>query len=132
MINYCEADHLDRETQQQLGSFYTPKELAEKMARLLDWKPGQKIIDVCCGKGNLFVACLNIYPQLTNDLIYGIDIDKKAIEFCIKKFPGGHFRVGDCLEDDIRSDHFWKEREYSTQSYQDFCKKNKPPFKFGL
>jgi predicted RNA methylase len=134
-MNYWEelnrTDHLSKEEAQEQGSFYTPRELAVKMAKLLDWKPGQKILDPCCGRGALFQACKEIY-DVPNDLLYGVDIDPHAIEFCTTMFPGGRFMLGDCLEDDITFDHFWKPREYVTQSYEEFCLTNKPPFKFGV
>ncbi|MDR0675789.1 MAG: SAM-dependent methyltransferase [Elusimicrobiota bacterium] len=132
-MKYEVSDHLDKDQKQDLGAVYTPEELAISMAKKLNWKKGQKVLDVCCGKGNLFVAVLEVYEKdgITNDNLYGIDIDPKAIEFCINKFPGGHFRVGNCLTDDFTLDHFWKEREYNTQSYEEYCVKNRPPFKFG-
>jgi type I restriction-modification system DNA methylase subunit len=112
-MKYEQSDHLDDETQKEFGSIYTPKELALKMAKLLKWKEGP-ILDPCVGKGNLFVACLEIYKSLKNDDLYGVDLDSEAIKFCIKKFPGGHFQVGNCLEDDLADDDFWSKNPFDT------------------
>jgi phospholipid N-methyltransferase len=131
---YETSDHLDKTQKQDLGAVYTPRELAVKMAKKLEWKNGQKVLDVCVGKGNLFVAMIEVWGPdgLTNDNLYGVDIDPEAIKFCVTKFPGGHFRVGNCLTDDFTSDHFWKDRDYVDQTYVDFCKNHPPPFKFGV
>jgi hypothetical protein len=119
-MNYEVADHLDKQDQQSQGSFYTPQELAEKMARELRLKESDRsdwsdfrVLDPTVGKGNLFVAVLNEYSWLTNDNLYGCDIDEEAIRFCIEKFPGGHFQVGDCLKDDITDDEFWAKDPFS-------------------
>ena len=105
-FEYSNADHLDKKTKQQQGSFYTPREIAIKMAKMLEWKPGQTILDPCVGSANLMVACMEVYPELTEDLLYGVDIDPEAIRMCIKKFPKGHWQVGDCLKDPITNDKF--------------------------
>ena len=65
------------------------------------------MIDPCCGTGNLLAAALNTYKWIDEEDIYGVDIDPRAIDFCIKKFPCGHFQVGDCLLEDITDDKFW-------------------------
>jgi type I restriction-modification system DNA methylase subunit len=107
-MNFEIADHLTKEKQQAQGSFYTPVEISINMAKKLGLKQKGKILDSCCGKGNLFVAVLNEYDFISNDDLYGVDIDAEAIAFCINKFPGGHFQVGNCLEDDLTDDDFWK------------------------
>ena len=130
-MKFEQADHLDKSSKQEQGSFYTPEKLAKKMAKMLKWKSGN-ILDPCCGKGNLFVACLEIYEDkgLTNDLLYGVDIDPEAIKFCIEKFPGGHFQVGNCLTDDITADEFWQKDPF--EILDDYYKKiGGKPFKFG-
>jgi SAM-dependent methyltransferase len=126
------SNHLSKEEAQKQGSFYTPRELAIQMAKKLKWKPTKKVLDPCCGRGALFQSCLEVYPQLTNNLLFGIDIDPIAIQFCIDHFPNGNFRVGNCLEDDFNSEHFWKKRDYPTQSYKEYCEKHPKPFKFGV
>ncbi len=42
---------------QSAGEFYTPREVAVVMARILDPQPGQTIYDPCCGSGGLLIKC---------------------------------------------------------------------------
>jgi len=112
-MDYEIADHLNKEEAQSQGSFYTPEKLAIKMAKMLKLKEKCKVLDPCCGKGNLFVAVLNTYDFISNEDLYGVDIDPEAIKFCIEKFPGGNFQVGNVLEDDITNDEFWNKEPFS-------------------
>jgi type I restriction-modification system DNA methylase subunit len=126
------TDHLTKEEAQKQGSFFTPKELALNMAQRLEWKPGQKVVDPCVGKGALLQACKEVYSQITEDLFYGIDIDSEAIKFCKEHFPGGHFQVGNCLVDDFTNDVFWQKDSF--ESFDDYKKRigYKEKFKFGV
>lgn len=121
--------NLTKEERQAAGAFHTPKNLAMTMAKRLFPKyikcktkaeiierfgdegrkflDGFNLIDPCCGTGNLLAAALNTYKWIDEEDIYGVDIDPRAVEFCIQKFPRGHFQVGDCLTDDITNDAFW-------------------------
>lgn len=117
-MEYATTDHLTKEEAQELGSFYTPKDLAEDMAKKLNIQPKEnlKILDPCVGKGNLLVAIKNIYPFVKDENLYGIDIDKEAIRYCRKKFPQGHFIIGDVLSLhlDVMSADDWKLQEKLT------------------
>lgn len=42
---------------QSAGEFYTPREVAVVMARILDPKPGATVYDPCCGSGGLLIKC---------------------------------------------------------------------------
>ncbi len=42
---------------QSAGEFYTPREVAILMARLLNPQPGQTVYDPCCGSGGLLIKC---------------------------------------------------------------------------
>ncbi len=42
---------------QSAGEFYTPREVAILMARILEPKPGMGIYDPCCGSGGLLIKC---------------------------------------------------------------------------
>ena len=42
---------------QSAGEFYTPREVAQLMARLLDPQPGMEVYDPCCGSGGLLIKC---------------------------------------------------------------------------
>jgi len=42
---------------QSAGEFYTPREVAILMARLLDPQPGETVYDPCCGSSGLLIKC---------------------------------------------------------------------------
>ena len=42
---------------QSAGEFYTPREVALLMARILDPQPGMTAYDPCCGSGGLLIKC---------------------------------------------------------------------------
>lgn len=113
-IEYFEkgAVHLSRKEKQKQGAIYTPRELAESMAKQLDLKERKPILDPCVGYGQLLAAVMNTYDFIEYEDLYGIDIDEEAIKFCIEKFPGGHFQVGDILVDDYTDDAFWEKNPF--------------------
>jgi type I restriction enzyme M protein len=50
---------------QSAGEFYTPREIAVLMARILDPQPGETIYDPCCGSGGLLIkAHLRLMEKL--------------------------------------------------------------------
>ncbi|HHY78850.1 MAG TPA: SAM-dependent DNA methyltransferase [Thermoanaerobacter sp.] len=55
---------------QSAGEFYTPKEVAILMARILDPQPGMTVYDPCCGSGGLLIKChlrlLEVYGERQN------------------------------------------------------------------
>lgn len=131
---YCDNSATDlcltREECKLAGAVHTPKKLAIHMARKLfpqyikcktkaeiiekfgqdgiEFLTDFKLIDPCCGTGNLLAAALNVYKWMDEEDIYGVDIDPRAVEFCMRKFPHGHFQVGDCLLEDLTDDKFWE------------------------
>ena len=42
---------------QSAGEFYTPREVAVLMARMLEPEPGREVYDPCCGSGGLLIKC---------------------------------------------------------------------------
>jgi len=42
---------------QSAGEFYTPGEIGEIMAKVLEPEPGMEIYDPCCGSGGLLIKC---------------------------------------------------------------------------
>lgn len=42
---------------QSAGEFYTPREVAILLARILEPKPGMTVYDPCCGSGGLLIKC---------------------------------------------------------------------------
>jgi len=75
------------------GIFYTNPALAEEM--LCELKPAKDatIMDPCCGTGIfLYVAKKQGYKNL-----FGLDIDKKAVELCLKHINNVSFNVFDSI-----------------------------------
>ncbi|MCP1715466.1 type I restriction enzyme M protein [Methanocalculus alkaliphilus] len=42
---------------QSAGEFYTPREVGQIMARIMDAEPGMEIYDPCCGSAGLLIKC---------------------------------------------------------------------------
>jgi type I restriction enzyme M protein len=42
---------------QSAGEFYTPRQVAVLMARILEARPGQEVCDPCCGPARLLIEC---------------------------------------------------------------------------
>lgn len=121
---------LNKLEKQSAGAFHTPENLAIEMAKKLfpkyiecktkkglikkfgqegaDFLKDFRLIDPCCGTGNLLAAAMNTYKWIDEEDLYGVDIDPRAVDFCIRKFPRGHFQVGDCLLEDLTDDKFWE------------------------
>jgi type I restriction enzyme M protein len=49
-------DRLAQDRHDSLGWFLTPRGIVETMTRLVDPQPGERILDPCCGSGELLVA----------------------------------------------------------------------------
>lgn len=47
------------------GQFFTPRNVVDMMVEILDPKPGEKIIDPCCGSGGFLIAALeHVWKQV--------------------------------------------------------------------
>lgn len=129
----CDLNMTKQECQ-LAGAFHTPKKLAMEMAKELfpkyatrhskcktkaeliakfgeeaiDFLQDFRLLDPCCGTGNLLAAAMNVYKWIDEEDLYGVDIDPRAVDFCMRKFLHGHFQVGDCLLEDLTDDKFWK------------------------
>lgn len=59
------------------GEFYTPAEVSELLAELLDPKPGERICDPACGSGSLLIECGNqVKSKGSNDFaLYGQEVN---------------------------------------------------------
>ncbi len=55
---------------QSAGEFYTPREVAVLMARLMEPEPGMEVYDPACGSGGLLIKChlrlLEVYGETEN------------------------------------------------------------------
>ena len=59
------------------GEFYTPAEVSELLAEILDPRPGERICDPACGSGSLLIKCGNqVKAKGSNDFaLYGQEIN---------------------------------------------------------
>jgi len=60
-----------------------------KLAKRLSIAPGQRVLDVACGKGAWLSILYNMGLEIS-----GLDISQNAIEACKKQMPSGQFHVG--------------------------------------
>lgn len=61
---------------QSAGEFYTPKEVAIMIAKIVDPKPGDEIYDPCVGSGGLLIKCHLIFKEK-----FGDDSSIKPLKF---------------------------------------------------
>lgn len=126
---------------QTAGEFYTPKEVAWLMARLVDPKPGEEIYDPTCGSGGLLLKCqlvlnqknkkdadtpLQLFGQELNPVTYAM----AKMNMIIHDMEG-EIRVGDTLKnpkfleggaikkfDKVTANPMWNQPEYRTEFYE--------------
>lgn len=62
---------------QKAGEFYTPAEVSELIAELIDPKKGDRICDPACGSGSLLIKCANqLLKKGVNDFyLYGQEVN---------------------------------------------------------
>ena len=107
LTDYKTAKHLDVKEKRENGAFYTPPHIALKMAKMTEWQPGETVFDPAVGSGNLLAAMMDTYPDLKEENLFGIDIDRAAIIDCYSLFPKGNFQIGNCLTDPITNIEYW-------------------------
>lgn len=96
--SYIEASNvyessLDRNYKSENGIFYTDLSLAEKMITELRLSKDTVIMDPCCGSGMfLYAAKKHGFNKL-----YGVDLDKDVIRFCINNINNVSFAVYDSI-----------------------------------
>lgn len=72
-----------------------------KLVKRLCVDPGQRVLDVACGKG----SWLSVVQAMGCE-VSGIDISKNAISACKTKMPEGYFHVGKAEELPFTDDQF--------------------------
>lgn len=75
-------------SKKETGKYYTPKDVANVMAKWLIPLQGSKVCDVACGVGNLILSYLDLldkneaYRLIDTNSIYLYDTDATALEIC--------------------------------------------------
>jgi len=137
-----------------LGEFYTPKEVAEVLVRLLDPEPGMEVYDPCCGSGGLLIKChlyfkekyghadvspLHFYGQEISHTAYAI----AKMNMVMYDIQNARVRLGDTLQDPafkeedgslkkfdlVVANPPWNQRGYTEEFYRSDPYKR---FEFGL
>lgn len=57
------------------AKYYTPEAISSALVKLLDFKDNCKVVDICCGSGNLLCAAQKINKTI---ICHGVDVNKKA------------------------------------------------------
>ena len=88
-----------QEERKELGAFYTPAEITIQMIEKLDTLDG-KILDRCCGSGNLLAGCIIAGANPNN--VYGNEYDERFVKLAqqrLNKFgvPEYHIHQGNAL-----------------------------------
>ncbi len=91
------------------GEFYTPREVAELMGRILDPNPGESIYDPACGSGGLLIRTYGAFVKkygsdstLNFPKLYGQEINR--LTFAMAKMNAiihdidAEIRIGDTME----------------------------------
>src|SRR6185312_7130856 len=62
---------------QKAGEFYTPAEVSELIAELIDPKKGDRICDPACGSGSLLIKCANqlLKKDINDFYLYGQEVN---------------------------------------------------------
>ena len=74
-----------KEERKSLDQFFTPPELTIAMIEKMDCDSlaDKKILDPCCGSGNLLMACL--IAGASPNKLYGNDYDKDMVSICRRR-----------------------------------------------
>lgn len=79
------------------------KNIKSKAVKLLDIPPEAKILDACCGTGDIVSLIKLKFP---NSEITGIDFSSQMIEIAKNKNPNINFVLGDITKTQFPSDNF--------------------------
>ena len=79
-----------------IDSYYTPPELAEKLASHVKEIGVQSIADFCIGEGELVKKVLPLFPDAA---VYGVDISEEAISSLQTQYKNWHLGVCDFLDE---------------------------------
>lgn len=76
----------------EMGQFFTPYEICQKMVGLIKPDESDMVLDMCCGMGNFF----NHLPNQHN--VYGFDKDGKAVSVARYLYPDAHIEKCDIVQ----------------------------------
>ncbi len=82
------------------GTHYIIKYLAVKK---LDLPPRTKVLDLCCGTGDIVQIISKIYPR---SKVFGLDFSSEMLKLAKIKHPKGIYILGDCTNLPFQKDEF--------------------------
>lgn len=126
---------------QSAGEFYTPKEVAWLMAKLVDPEQGEEVYDPACGSGGLLIKCQLVIKEKTKGAVeiplqlYGQEIN--PVTYAMAKMNmiihdmEGEIRPGDTLKnpkfleagtikksEKVTANPMWNQKEYTAEFYE--------------
>lgn len=78
----------DKQKKKESGQYYTPNDVSAVMSKWLRTLPGENIVDVGCGTGNLILSYLNLIGKeearrlIKDGRLYLYDLDEVALDIC--------------------------------------------------
>ena len=116
-----------KEERKALGQYFTPAELSIQMVEMTKYDDlsDKKILDPCCGSGNLLAACILAGANPKN--IYGNELDLDMLKLCRKRLdklcdkygfervPEYNLHQGNAMNSDcLKPESFNKDYKYIT------------------
>lgn len=90
-------DYMQRvpiERRKQLGQFFTPRSMRERLLAGVELAPDARIIDPACGTGEFLLTARERFPRAT---LVGIEIDPELARIARANVPDADIRIGDAL-----------------------------------
>lgn len=82
------------ERRKQLGQFFTPRSVRERLLAGLELPPRARILDPACGTGEFLLSARERFPTAA---LVGIEIDPELAHIARTTVPEAEIRVGDAL-----------------------------------
>ncbi|MBL8767345.1 MAG: SAM-dependent DNA methyltransferase [Planctomycetes bacterium] len=89
---YIERVPLER--RKQLGQFFTPRSLRERLLAGIELPPHARVIDPACGTGEFLLTARERFPDAT---LVGVEIDPELAQIARANVPDADIRIGDAL-----------------------------------
>lgn len=91
-----------------VGWFSTQEQELLFSAMLLFYSPEQSILDVGCGRADLYGYCQNLFGQAAKTMPYkGIDYNPNMLSIAQEKYPGVYTEAVDILNTPSEEKHDW-------------------------
>ncbi|MBK6941967.1 MAG: SAM-dependent DNA methyltransferase [Planctomycetes bacterium] len=82
------------ERRKQLGQFFTPRSIRERLLAGLELPPRARILDPACGTGEFLLSARERFPDAQS---MGLEIDPELAQIARTNVPEAEIRIGDAL-----------------------------------